>query len=64
MSENSPERKPELHEPPADVPEDAATGYAVYNRTLGQFVQGVHADKPRDASKRVPKGHAAAVVRV
>lgn len=51
---------------PEDVPEGIATGYSVYNRTLGQYVPGVHGKKPTkaDAGKRVPEGHTAAVVRV
>lgn len=55
-----------LSDPPADVDEATATGYAVYNRTLGQYVAGVEAKRPTSsqASKRVPDGHSAAVVRV
>lgn len=51
---------------PEDAPEAAATGYAVYDRTLGQFVGPVSTSKPSrsDADKAVRKGHRAAVVRV
>ena len=51
---------------PADAAEDVAKGYAVFNRTLGQYVPGVLDKRPsgRDAAKRVPEGHTAAVVRV
>lgn len=55
-----------LQDAPSDVDEATATGYAVYNRTLGQFVPGVEKRKPTSAqaTKRVPDGHTAAVVRV
>lgn len=55
-----------LHDAPEDRDADSSTGYAVFNRTLGQYVPGVSADKPSksDATKRVPEGHTAAVVRV
>jgi len=53
-------------EAPADVDEDRATGYAVYDTTLGQFVGGVTAKKPSatDAKAAVVKGHTHKVVRV
>lgn len=55
-----------LQDAPEDIGADAATGYAVFNRTLGQYVPGVDRDKPSksQADKRVPEGHTAAVVRV
>lgn len=55
-----------LSDAPADAAEGTATGYAVYNRTLGQYVAGVEAKKPSasQAAKRVPDGHTVAVVRV
>ena len=51
---------------PKDAPEGEATGYAVYDRTLGQFVGSVSKDKPSQAKadKVVREGHTAAVVRV
>jgi hypothetical protein len=71
MSENTNPEQPEVPAPqlqpvPEAVREADAIGFAVYNRTLGQFVPGVSKDKPsqRDADKRVPEGHTAAVVRV
>lgn len=55
-----------LHDAPDDIDSDVATGYAVFNRTLGQYAPGVERDKPSksQADKRVPEGHTAAVVRV
>lgn len=70
MSENTTEdtQAPDdgLAKVPADAPESSATGYAVYDRTLGQFVGSVTRDKPSQAKadKAVRKGHTAAVVRV
>lgn len=57
---------PDLHDAPGDADDATATGYAVFNRTIGQYVPGVHRDKPSkaDAAKAVPEGHTAAVVRV
>lgn len=57
---------PDLVDAPADADSDVASGYAVYDRTIGQYVGGVTSDKPTkgDAGKLVPKGHTAAVVRV
>lgn len=51
---------------PKDAPEDTATGFAVYDRTLARFVGPVHTDRPSrsDADKAVAEGHVAAVVRV
>jgi hypothetical protein len=52
---------------PADVPEDRATGHAIYDRTLGQFVGEVYRPKaPTDDQVKaaVAKGHVSAVVRV
>lgn len=52
---------------PDDAPEETATGHALYNRTLGQYVGPVvHGeDKPkREAFPDVPKGHRAVIVRV
>lgn len=35
-----------------------ATGYAVYDKTLGRFVTGVHADaKAAEAEVKKEKGH-------
>lgn len=58
--------EPELYDAPDDVPEGTATGYAVYDRTLGRFVGGVSKDKPSrsDAAAAVDKGNAYKVVRV
>lgn len=50
-----------------EASEVAATGYAIYDRTLGQYVGPVHRDKAptaEDARSAVPKGHKAVVVRV
>lgn len=57
---------PVLVDAPADADSDVATGYAVYDRTLGQYVGGVTSEKPTkaDAGKLVGKDHTAAVVRV
>lgn len=76
MSENTPEA-PEVTEAPAategpvvpapkDVPEDDATGWAVYNTTIGQYVSPVTKAKPSaaEARKFLPKGHTHRVVRV
>lgn len=54
-----------LFDAPADVEGDG-TGYAVYDRTLGQYVTAVTRDKPSssDARKAVRKGHKYAVVKV
>lgn len=70
--EQEPQTEPEQPEPaamfdaPEDVSEELATGYAVYNRTLGRFVGSVSDKRPTktDARKAVPEGHTAAVVRV
>lgn len=64
-----PDARPEfgLTDAPDDrADDDGATGYAVFNRTTGQYVPGVHASRPSksEASKAVPKGHTAAIVRV
>lgn len=58
--------KPEPVDAPDDVADDVATGYAVYDRTLGRFVTPVSTDKPSssDARKAVAKGHSYATVRV
>lgn len=71
MSENTTESsEPVSAAAPFDAPkdhaDDGATGYAVYDRTLGRYVGGVTTDKPskRDADKLVGDGHVAAVVRV
>jgi hypothetical protein len=55
-----------LFDAPKDVSEDIATGYAVYDRTLGRYFGPVSEKKPSktDAGKQVAKGHTAAVVRV
>jgi hypothetical protein len=55
-----------IHPAPEDAADAEATGYAVYDRTLGQYVPGVEAKKPTSsqATKRVPEGHTAAIVRV
>lgn len=65
MTEN-PTEAPELAPAPEDAPDESATGYAVYDRTLRRYVGGVTTDKPSasDARKLVGKGHTAAVVRV
>lgn len=56
--------KPEPVDAPKDTPEETATGYAVYDRTLGRYVTGVTPDKPSNPGKSVAKGHAYKVVRV
>ncbi len=54
-----------LFDSPADR-EEGATGYAVYDRTLGRYVGTVTPEEPtKDAVKAVvPAGHAYKVVRV
>lgn len=50
-----------------EVPEDARTGrYAIYNRTLGQYVGGTDTKKPTasDVKKALPADHVGAVVNV
>jgi hypothetical protein len=75
MTENDTETAPEvetdgsgsveLQDPPADVPEDEAKGYAVYDRVLGQYVGGVVDSKPSaTAARKLTNGRPAAVVRV
>ena len=55
----------ELADPPEDVPEGEATGYAVYDRVLRQYVSEVSKDKPKLADARKLHGHDhLAVVRV
>lgn len=52
---------------PEDRPEKDATGYAVFNTTLGQFTGPVHRDgKPsqEDAKALLPAGHKFKIVRV
>lgn len=53
---------------PDDTPEDRATGYAVYDRTTGQYLPGKYDldSKPSSTKAKglVPSGHVAAVVRV
>lgn len=59
--------KPALFEPPADVADDDATGYAVYDTTLGRFQGQVkRGGKPSksDVAKVLPKGHQHAIVQV
>lgn len=60
------ETQPELVDAPADVDDNVATGYAVYDRTLGRYVGGVSTDKPSAAAARklVGEGHQHKVVRV
>lgn len=62
---------PEEPDAPFDAPadrsdDDGATGYAVYNRTLGRFVGPVTDKRPSAAvaKRAVPDGHVHAVVRV
>lgn len=55
----------ELADPPEDVAEEAATGYAIYDRVLRQYVSPVTKDKPKLADARKDAGHdSLAVVRV
>lgn len=56
----------ELRDPPADVDAGEATGYAVYDRVLGQYVGPVHRDgKPTAAQAKELAGHdSVAIVRV
>lgn len=63
-TEDAPEQL--LHDAPKDAAAAVATGYAVYDRTVAQYVPGVESTKPTkaQAEKRVPEGHTAAVVRV
>ncbi len=56
--------KPEPTDAPDDAPDATATGWAVYDRTLGRFVTGVTPDKPTKPADAVSKGHAYKVVRV
>lgn len=55
---------PEPFDAPKDVDERFATGYAVYDRTLGRYVGGVTKDKPSKPREAVAEGHAYKVVRV
>ena len=69
MTENTAEQptdSPQLFDAPDDVAETEATGWAVYDRTLGRFVGGKLTDKPTSsaASKLVDEGHSTKVVRV
>lgn len=78
MTENTAENTPPAADPVpddqptllADAPKDAdekvATGYAVYDRTLGRYVGPVTKDKPSatEARKTAAKGHTVKVVRV
>ncbi len=66
MSETTTETEgPDLFDAPKDVDEGEATGHALYDRTLGQFVGPVVKAKG-DASKGVTKvdGHRYVTVRV
>lgn len=56
----------DLIDAPDDADESVATGYMVFDRTIGQYVGGKTSDKPSSsaAGKAVRKGHTAAVVRV
>lgn len=60
--------RPALFDAPKDVPAKDATGYAVYDRTLGRFQGEVHhgTSKPSDddAKAVVREGHQYAIVRV
>lgn len=55
---------------PVDAPEDVksaeSVGFAIFDRTVGQYVTSPDKSKPsqEDADKAVPEGHVAAVVRV
>lgn len=64
--EPAPEPEDTLTPAPEDAPDDVATGYAVYDRTLARYVGPVTSKRPSkgDAAKLVGKGHTAAVVRV
>jgi hypothetical protein len=55
-----------LQPAPEDAAEATAKGYAVYDRTTGQYVPGISDSKPtaKQAKAKVPEGHTAAVVRV
>lgn len=56
---------PELPEAPEDTPEDAATGYAVYDRVLARYVGAVTKSKPsRAEAKKLAGGHEHSIVRV
>lgn len=51
-----------------EIPEDARTGrYAVYNRTLGQYVHGTMSDTKHTSAQikdSIPDGHVGVVVQV
>lgn len=67
MTEQTTEAPEAPFEAPEDAAEDVATGYAIYDRTLGQYVGPVKRDgKPSasDARKAVGEGHVHAIVRV
>lgn len=76
MSENPPEgltptestedTPAEVIPAPKDVSEADATGYAVFNTTIGQYVSPVTKGKPSaaEARKFLPKGHTHKIVRV
>lgn len=55
---------PEPYAAPKDADESVATGYAVYDRTLGRYVTGVTVDKPGKPASAVAEGHSYKVVRV
>lgn len=50
---------------PADIDEDRATGWAVYDHQLARFVGGVTADRPDAKARKAAAGdHPTSVVRV
>jgi len=66
-AEEAPKATPApMFDAPKDTPEADATGYAVYDRSIGQYVTAVTKDKPSstDARKAVREGHSYKVVRV
>lgn len=65
-TETEPQAAHELIDAPEDADESVATGYMVYDRTVGQYVGSKLDSKPSssDVRKAVRKGHTGAAVRV
>lgn len=63
MTDSNSSKAPLHFDAPKDRPEDESKGYAVYDRSLGGYFGGVHADKAA-ATEEAKGGAHLVVVRV
>jgi hypothetical protein len=62
---DSTRKAPAQFRAPKDAPEGTSKGWAVYNRTLGQYVGPVTTDKPTtEAAQALAPRHTVAIVAV